>query len=281
MHPLHSFWLKLNRANAHLQALELEIETWLTQKPYAVFGKHEPGSPDQYVFRVRFFAPVPPEWGILIGEFAHNARSALDHLAWQIVSSGSAPPDRGTQFPIVLLEEDWETEAARRLPGAQLRHLELIEERQPYKRTDLSKQQRMARIAERFKAAKHPLAILAALNNEDKHRVLATTPASIQSIGYDLIADRDVAEIHMDAAEVSFELPEDGSEMLRVPITVSGPNPQVKLNRSETIRIAVRYRVEFPRDEGYSETSGYVSDTLSDILKEEWDIFEVFVNEFG
>jgi hypothetical protein len=280
VHPLHSFWLKLNRANAHLQTLQLEIETWLAQKPYAVFGKHEPGSPDQYVFRVRFFAPVPPEWGILIGEFAHNARSALDHLAWQIVSSGSASPGRGTQFPIVLLEEDWETEAARRLPGAQPRHLELIEERQPYKRTDLSKQQRMARVAEQFKAAGHPLAILAALNNEDKHRVLATTPAALRSIGYDVIAAHDVSAIDLDNSQVSFEALKDDSEMLRVPITVSGPNPEVKLKRSETVEIAVRYRVEFPREGGYSETSGYVADTLGDILKEEWDIFEVFVNEF-
>jgi hypothetical protein len=238
VHPLHSCWLKLNRANAHLETLQREIESWLAQKPYAVFGEYEPGTPDQYVFRVRFFAPVPPEWGVLIGEFLHNARSALDHIAWQIVSRGTSTPGRSTQFPIVLLEDDWTRESQRRLPGADSRHVALIEERQPFKRPALLHTLSNAR---QLTAAGHPLAILAALSNEDKHRVLTTTPAAIRSIGYDLRAIRDVSAISADQDSVSFEPLEDGSEMIRVPITVSGQNPELELNRHETVEIQIRY----------------------------------------
>jgi hypothetical protein len=195
VHPLHSSWLKLNRAQAHLETLEREIKAWLAKKPYAVFGEYEPGSPDQYVFRVRFFAPVPPEWGVLIGEFLHNARSALDHIAWQVVSRGRGTPGRSTQFPIVLLKKEWGRESRRRLPGASRRHIALIRERQPYQRPALLKKIRSPR---RWSAAGHPLAILAALSNEDKHRVLTTTPAAIRAIGYDIAALRDVSAVHLD-----------------------------------------------------------------------------------
>ena len=277
MHPLHSFWLKLNRANAHLKTLQREVEAWLAKKPYAIFGEYDPGPPDQYVFRVRFFAPVPPDWGVLIGEFAHNARSALDHLAWQVVTYGGGIPSRNTQFPIVLLREKWKDQGLRRLVGAKRRHLRLIRERQPYRRVPLLKQ---IRNPQHFASAEHPLAILAALNNEDKHRVLTTTPAAMRSIGYDLRPVHDVSHISLDRAAVDFDSGlEDGSKLLSVPITVSGPNPEVELHRQETVEIAIRYRVEFPG--GYSIGSqAEVGQLLSTILEEEWGIFEVFVNEF-
>jgi hypothetical protein len=37
----------------------------------------------------------------LIGEFLHNTRSSLDHLAWQLVLSNSGEPSLATCFPIL------------------------------------------------------------------------------------------------------------------------------------------------------------------------------------
>jgi hypothetical protein len=80
---------------------------------------------------------------------------------------------------------------------------------------------------------------------------------------------------------VSFDDLKDGSEMIRVPITVSGPNPEVELKRHETVEIQIRYRVEFPGPQLYwIESRKEVIELLTAILDEEWSIFEVFVNEF-
>lgn len=61
-HPLHSFRLKLNRAQEHAEALNVEIDAWLDRHPYEVFGEYEPGPPEKYVFRVRFFQDIPATW---------------------------------------------------------------------------------------------------------------------------------------------------------------------------------------------------------------------------
>jgi hypothetical protein len=273
VHPLHACWLKLNRARAHLETLDGEIAAWLAQKPYEVFGEYEPGPPEDYVFRVRFFAPVPPEWGLLVGDFAHNARSALDQLAWQLVLESGGTPSKRTQFPI-LVDPVWDSaEGKERLDGANKRFLDLVEECQPYKRADPE------RPAERIRIGTAPLSILAALNNEDKHRVLNTTPAAIQSIGYDAFPGRDVESVDVSGSEVFLGPLEDGEKMLRIPIVSNGPEPEVKLQRQETIGIEIGYRIEFA-DRTWVTGKKRIIEILSAILEEEWSIFEVFVNEF-
>jgi hypothetical protein len=54
----------------------------------------------------------PPEWGALIGDYAHNLRSALDHLAFQLTianSSGAISKERikGSAFPILVKSKDF------------------------------------------------------------------------------------------------------------------------------------------------------------------------------
>jgi hypothetical protein len=36
--------------------------------------------------------PMPPIWGLMLGDIANNLRSALDQLAWAIVTRGRKPP---------------------------------------------------------------------------------------------------------------------------------------------------------------------------------------------
>lgn len=64
----------------HAHTLERAVDAWFGGHPYGVFGEYQPGPPEQYVFKVRFLDPIPPTWAITLGDFAHNARSALDHL---------------------------------------------------------------------------------------------------------------------------------------------------------------------------------------------------------
>jgi hypothetical protein len=121
----------------HADTLKRAIDLWLAAHPYGVYGEYQPGPPEQYVFKVRFLDPIPPTWAITLGDFAHNARSALDHLAYIVVLANNAGQDEWTQFPIVLSPWEWEVQAERMIGNASDRHKEIIESFQPYHRRDL------------------------------------------------------------------------------------------------------------------------------------------------
>ena len=51
------------RAQAHAESLGAEIEAC---HPYELFGEYEPGPPEYYVFKVRFFEAIPASWDLCI-----------------------------------------------------------------------------------------------------------------------------------------------------------------------------------------------------------------------
>jgi hypothetical protein len=114
---LYGVRLKLNRAEAHAEALNREVDAWLGRHPYATFGEYEPGPPEKYLFKVRFFEFIPAEWGVVLGDFVHDARSALEHLAYQVVLAGNGGMDARSQFPIT--DDPWKwRKVVRKLNGA-------------------------------------------------------------------------------------------------------------------------------------------------------------------
>jgi hypothetical protein len=85
--------------------------------------------------RATVFPVVDPEWGLVLGDAVHNLRSALDHLAWQLVlANGGSPVDGpgGTQFPIRKPPASTVTIAGGVDPDA----LRLIDDIQPYRGGD-------------------------------------------------------------------------------------------------------------------------------------------------
>ena len=120
----------------HADAVKQSIDRWLADRPYGVYGEYQPGPPEQYVFKVRFLDPIPPTWAITLGDFAHNALAALDHLAYVVVLAANGG-DEWTQFPIVLSPCEWQPQAERMIGNASDRHKEVIELFQPYHRLDL------------------------------------------------------------------------------------------------------------------------------------------------
>lgn len=270
-HPLHGFRLKLNRAQAYAEALEREIDSWFERNPYEVYGQYEPGPPEEYVFRVRFLEAVPPEWGIILGDFAHNARSALDHLAYQVVlHSNGGVHEKGTQFPILLSPFKWQ-ERPRSLRGASTRHIGIIESLQPYHRTDIYGWHTV------WAAIEDPIAVLNRFSNVDKHVVLNATPAYVQSIGWDFEAVQDVASIGDSTAPMGIMF--DECELVRVEFVSSGPNPEIKLNRTETVEVWVQHRVDLPNN-AYTLSNLPLKESVDAILTRLREIFQIFVSEF-
>jgi hypothetical protein len=58
-----------------------------------------------------------------------------------------------------------------------------------------------------------------------------------------------------------------------------GPNPELKLERSERVEIRVQYRIELGAD-AWTLRSVSLKAGIEAILARLWSIFEIFVGEF-
>ena len=163
-------------------------------------------------------------------------------------------------------------QARRGIGNASDRHLAIIESLQPYHRRDVYGWHSV------WSAIEDPLAVLNRLSNVDKHRVLNPTPAAISSIGYDVKIVRDVESIG--SSDVPWEMLADGQEMLIVNIVSNGPNPELQLERRETVEIRVQHRIDLGPDH-YTLLDVPLKETLDAILGRLREIFQLFVSEFG
>jgi hypothetical protein len=161
MHPLDGPRLKLRRAEKHLNDVKTTIDTFINNKPYTFVVEANP-EPPNYVIIARMKQPAPDdELSVTIGDFAHNARSALDLLVYQL--SELPPDDRGRfslQFPIFDTPEGYRDNVKRYLAMVAPEHTAIIEEFQPYKRVD--------------GFDKDALGMLRDINDTDKHRIIHT-----------------------------------------------------------------------------------------------------------
>jgi hypothetical protein len=97
---------KLDRADEHLESIETEVARFLYGKPYEVVGElNEEDRAWYFILRVHREPPV--RLATLIGDTAHNLRSALDHLVWQLVEISGGTAGTTNAFPITLYEKDW------------------------------------------------------------------------------------------------------------------------------------------------------------------------------
>lgn len=218
---------KLARADVHLQTLDREISGFLAENPYEFVGDFD-SEREEFVAKARFKTyPLWNDWATIIGDCVHNLRSALDHLAWQLVLLNNGTPGRETSFPILedrLSQKGHmrrcriETDSGRVRPSVEA----CVERAQPYHRTD--------------DPTLHPLAILGGLSNEDKHRTLTVTSAALEDFGIGISVMRDV---DMGISVHGFRGPfDENTELARWWLRVTGPNPQVQMHPYGTIDIA-------------------------------------------
>ena len=163
-HPLDDCRLKIARAKEQFDALHAEIAQFFEDYPYVVRIYVDPQTGDEV-----FEAPEPPtfdrSWGVIVGEIAHNCRSALDWLANVLVTESGGEPDRETAFPISRTEADYLRKNRTGVPyrdrllrGMRDDFKDRIDAVQPYKRGDL--------------AYADALVALRYLTDRDKHRHL-------------------------------------------------------------------------------------------------------------
>ena len=239
---------KVERAEQHIGELRAGVTAFNGTKPYAVGTKEDPHT-RRLVYCITRAEEVPPTIPLIAGDALQNLRSALDHLAWQLV-----PPcnqNRQTAFPISDDLKKYETEKVGKVKGISTRAMEAIDKLKPYK------------------GGNDVLWRLHRLNNIDKHRLLIAIGAAYKSVNIaphfvGLMLKAGVA-MHMGlGAEAGFQMPdihlrpEDnlfplkvGSELF---VDMPGADPNPKLT--------------FHIDAAFGETGICEGEPLLETLKE-------------
>lgn len=151
---------KVERANEHLAVLDADTAafyegTAAEGKPYEIRSEFRPDS-SEYVFFIKVAREPPLRFGLLLGDFAHSLRCALDHLVCQLALLAGADC-KTTQFPICSNPGEFRKREGNWLKGIDSRHRAAIEQAQPYNSGAPDR---------------HALTILNWIDNVDKHRAV-------------------------------------------------------------------------------------------------------------
>src|SRR5712691_5413792 len=171
------FGEKVLRAVEHLKSLDESAERFAKdQGDPGILCVGEPNSQGtKYLLRVHGRVDFPEvKWGVIIGDAVHCLRSALD----QLVAGLCAEPTSATAFPICLKERDWVVRAPAMYWSLPPAYVAILDRAQPYHRGDA--------------AAMHPLAILNALWNLDKHRDIPAAALVPSRIKVDVVEKQGV-----------------------------------------------------------------------------------------
>jgi hypothetical protein len=180
--PGRSYARKCLRAKKHLDELKRELAVYEGRHPYvAVRDRNTNPNPRAWTYRAHLAKKPSPDLALIVGDAIHNLRTALDYVVAELV-----PPKRRRKckFPVIhsdILATDPQTgEYLDRSDGADglrsdlesaLRGMNMdaagfLYSLQPGKAPYLS--------------AEHPLAILSALDDADKHRELTAIARGIK-----------------------------------------------------------------------------------------------------
>src|SRR5258708_2591931 len=125
--------VKIERAKKHLRDLAGELLIAKNVKTTVVVGEDESGFrqgvPDKFITLPR----MPFDVVVLAGEIIHNLRSALDHLAWQLVETAGNVPSSDTMFPILLSLDGYESSKIGKVKGMRPEAIKAIDRLKPYK----------------------------------------------------------------------------------------------------------------------------------------------------
>jgi hypothetical protein len=152
-------WLKINRARKHIDELEDLRTQFLGSSYHSVFVETDPQT-GQSVLSVAVVGHLPDDTAVIIGDAIHNLRSALDHMAYQLVSEAGVTPSRTLAFPFAKTRADLDGALKGEISVVGASILDIIRNTiKPYADPD----------------GNPILYSLTALDNQDKHKLLIPT----------------------------------------------------------------------------------------------------------
>jgi hypothetical protein len=196
--------LKIERAKEHIIEFDRRLRIFADDKPYEIGAKpHKIPEIDHVTLYIKSVKDVPPELSTVIGDTVHNLRSALDHLAWQLVEAGGGIPNKDTYFPIVPFGPQSAQKYASAIGKGEIHKMpvgadKVLLEEQPYTSGD------------------DTLWHIHELDRFDKHRFLITTGTAYGNwsvmVGNQPLVFRDWAKIPLVAGYEIVNIPRDTYE---------------------------------------------------------------------
>jgi hypothetical protein len=193
MHPLDGPRFKIRRAVSQIETLRKADTDFRALADYRVIVAEPNSKGTEYALRALINVLPPPDLGLCIGEIAHQLRSALDGLVYQLERLRYPAPKAGTrvrtQFPIFerrRIKGCREQGGKKRCNGPKPRHFvcnggpEMIERLCPCHQRAIKRLQPYQRGT---KGKRNPLYLLQELNNADKHRLLQTVGGKAMGYG--------------------------------------------------------------------------------------------------
>jgi hypothetical protein len=164
MHPLDGAYRKLSRGVHHRNETNRRTKAYVKTKPYAMHSEFDANAGEKRWIVDRVIRTPPVGLSNAIGDAIYNFRSALDHLAYQLVVANGNVPTRQTAFVLADSPGLWNRVWKQRTHGMSDPAIALIRSCQPCFETH------------------HYRALwgsqLEALSNIDKHRHLYLTLAA-------------------------------------------------------------------------------------------------------
>jgi hypothetical protein len=176
MHPLDGPRLKVRRAESEIEAFRRGEEVFWKEAHYKVVRAEFNPKTQKYAYRLSMKVAPPQELGVLIGEMAHDLRSALDGLVYQLALLKTKTPASNTQFPIFLVGRTKRRRRGKR--GGLIPHFEgmgLSDGRSMIRDLRPEHQAMIERLQPYKRGRGHhrdPLFLLREINNADKHRLI-------------------------------------------------------------------------------------------------------------
>jgi hypothetical protein len=158
--------LKVERAKKHLRDLEADVQAFNKTSPYVVQTKRDPQS-RRLIYYVASVKEVPTILAAITGDVLQNLRSALDHLAYELVliGTGGSGPTRHVYFPISDDAAKYKADTPGKVQGMRQEAVRAIDAIKPYGGGGNDALWRLHR-----------------LNNIDKHRTLILVGSAYRSV---------------------------------------------------------------------------------------------------
>jgi len=172
--------LKIQRAIEHLKCLDEAAKEFGDKHGRPGFQcVVEPNSQGSKILVKIDQAVIFPDTdcGIIIGDAVHCLRSALDQL---VAGLWTDETTNRTRFPICRTEREWIIDAPGMYWSVPPAYIAALDRAQPYHRGD--------------SANDHPLAILNALSNLDKHQAIPSMALAADGIKIDVVSAEGVPD---------------------------------------------------------------------------------------
>jgi hypothetical protein len=198
---------KIARGSAVLESLLDHVGKALEE---STIGNLRPNDDGTFSAFFTLHEPPSPGWGLLLGDVAHNLRSALDNLITVLVVRNERQPRRSNGFPVYLDESDWQNKVADRYPaGGPLANVS----QQDYDRI-AALQPFIGR--DRETAGTTPLGALHRISNADKHGAIHASMTYQADVDQSLVDVKPPVPVEIVWSPPPFTPIEDGAEMTRI-----------------------------------------------------------------